>query len=182
MEIMLQTNERASAAPTLETERLILRGHRADDFEQYAAMWGDPDVVRHIGGRPFTPEEVWARLLRAVGHWPAMGFGYWIVRDKASGWFVGEAGLADFKRDISPSFGGAPEAGWALTPSAHGRGLATEAVRAALAWSDQNLKPERVVCMIEPEHQASIRVAAKCGFKEAARTTYKTSPVILFER
>jgi RimJ/RimL family protein N-acetyltransferase len=76
--------------PILETERLRLRGHRLDDFVQCAAMWADRNVTRHIGGKPLTEEESWTRLLRYVGHWALLGFGYWVAEEKASGNFVGE--------------------------------------------------------------------------------------------
>ena len=89
-------------APILETERLKLRGHRLDDFVHCAAMWADPIVTKHIGGRPFTEEESWTRLLRYVGHWALLGFGYWVVEEKITGSFIGEAGFADYKRDIDP--------------------------------------------------------------------------------
>ncbi len=168
--------------PELQTARLILNGHQADDVADLLVMWSDPEVVRYIGGRPFTAEEVWARLLRAAGHWPVMGFGYWVIRERSSGRFVGEAGLADFRRDITPSFDGAPEAGWALAPWAHGRGLATEAMTAVMDWSDRVLAPDRTVCMISPAHAASIRVATKCGFREQLRTAYRGEPTIIFER
>lgn len=171
-----------AGAPTLQTERLILSAHRAEDFADLTAMWSDPRVVRHVGARPFTAEEVWTRLLRSVGHWPLMGFGYWVVRDRASGRFVGEAGLADFKRDITPSLGAAPEAGWALAAWAHGRGLATEAMGAVLAWSDAELKPARTVCVISPGNAASIGVAGKCGYREQLRAIYRGEPAIVFER
>jgi RimJ/RimL family protein N-acetyltransferase len=52
-----QNAARLSAAPILETDRLRLRAHTAEDFAASAAMWGDPDVTRFIGGRPFTREE-----------------------------------------------------------------------------------------------------------------------------
>jgi len=52
------------SVPPLETARLRLRGHRVEDFAACAAMWADPVVTRYIGGRPFTAEEVWTRLLR----------------------------------------------------------------------------------------------------------------------
>ena len=42
----------AMEVPVIETERLLLRGHRLDDFEALAAMWADPAVVRFIGGKP----------------------------------------------------------------------------------------------------------------------------------
>src|SRR6266852_5354978 len=103
-----------TAVPAVDTERLTLRGHRLEDFGECAAMWADPEVTRHIGGRPFSAEEVWTKLLRYVGHWSLMGFGYWVIREKASGRFVGEVGFADFKRDIEPSLVSAPEIGWAL--------------------------------------------------------------------
>jgi RimJ/RimL family protein N-acetyltransferase len=167
--------------PQLETERLILRAHRIDDFAECAMMWGDPAVTRYIGGQPFTAEEVWSRLLRYVGHWHLLGFGYWIIHERASGLFVGEVGFADFHREISPQLD-APEIGWALATWAHGRGLATEAVRAALAWADAHLSTSRTVCLIDPDNTPSLRVAQKCGFREWQRTTYKGSPTVLYER
>ncbi len=171
-----------NTAPTLTTLRLSLRHHTLDDLADCVALWSHPDVVRHIGGRPFTSEEVWAKLLRYVGHWQLLGFGYWAVFETATGRFVGEVGLADFRREMEPSFGDAPEAGWVLAPWAHGLGFATEAVRAVLAWSDANLGSPRTVCMIDEGNAASIRVALKCGFKEWHRTLYKGTGVALFQR
>jgi len=168
--------------PIIETARLRLRGHRVEDFGDCAAMWGDPAVVRHIGGRPFTAEETWGKILRYAGLWSLLGFGYWAIEEKGSGRFVGEVGFADFKREIEPSFAGAPEIGWALASWAHGSGFATEAVGAAVAWGDEHLAVARTVCLIDPNNLASIRVAAKCGYREFARTTYKDHPTILFRR
>ncbi|QSQ25935.1 GNAT family N-acetyltransferase [Pyxidicoccus parkwayensis] len=172
----------ATVIPAVDTERLTLRGHRLEDFEECFALWSNPEVTRHIGGKPSTREECWARLLRYVGHWDVMGYGFWVVREKATGRFVGEVGLAEFRRDIQPSFDGAKEAGWALMPEMHGKGYATEAVRAALAWAEGRFGPERVVCIIDPENAASIKVASKCGFREFARGTYKGAPTHIFER
>lgn len=168
--------------PVLETERLILRAHRADDFADCLALWSDPHVTRFIGGRPSTQEEVWSRLLRYVGHWSLLGFGYWAIEDKATGRFIGETGFADFKRQIEPSLDGMPEAGWALSPSAHGKGYATEAVREILQWSDAHFGPIHTACIIAPENEASIRVAEKCGYREFQRTAYKDSPTIMYVR
>ncbi|HEX2208435.1 MAG TPA: GNAT family N-acetyltransferase [Longimicrobium sp.] len=167
--------------PALDTPRLTLRAHTLADFAECAALWGDPLVTRHIGGRPSTPEEVWTRLLRYAGMWTLLGFGYWVVRERETERLVGEVGLADFRREITPLID-APEAGWVLAPWAHGRGLATEAVRAALAWADAHLAAPRTVCLISPENAASIHVAGKCGYREFARTTYKGEDTIIFER
>jgi RimJ/RimL family protein N-acetyltransferase len=62
-----------------------------------------------------------------------LSYGYWAVEEKTSGRYVGELGFADFKRDIVPSIEGMPELGWALVPQFHGKGYATEALRAAVA-------------------------------------------------
>ncbi|MCY1078284.1 GNAT family N-acetyltransferase [Archangium lansingense] len=168
---------------TIDTERLIMRRPRLEDFEEALAMWGDPNVTRFISGKPSTREEMWSRLLRYVGHWELMGFGFWVVREKSTGRFVGEVGLADFRRDIDqPSFAGAKEAGWVVSPSVHGKGFATEAVSAALKWAEGKFGPERVVCMIAPENEASLNVARKVGFREFARGTYKGEPSMMLER
>ena len=145
-------------------------------------MWGDAAVTRYIGGRPFTREEVWARLLRYVGHWALLGYGFWAVEEKATGSFVGEVGFADFKREIEPTIGDTPEAGWVLDPRMHGKGYATEALRAALTWADGRFESGRTVCIIHPENAVSLRVAAKCGYREFCRTTYKGQPAVLFGR
>jgi RimJ/RimL family protein N-acetyltransferase len=168
--------------PILSTPRLTLRGHHVDDLADCAAMWADPRVTQHIGGRPFTREEVWSKVLRYVGHWALLGFGYWVVVEKASGRFAGEVGFADFHREMEPSLDGAPEAGWVLSPSSHGKGFATEALRAALGWLEASRSSKRSVCIIDPGNAASFRVADKCGFVEIARTTYKGGPTVLLER
>jgi RimJ/RimL family protein N-acetyltransferase len=168
--------------PEFETERLVLRGHRLADFADCSAMWGDPEVARFIGGRPFQPDEVWTKVLRYLGHWALLGFGFWVLEEKGSGKFVGEVGFADFKRDLQPSLEGTPEVGWVLAPWAQGRGLATEAVRGALGWGAKHLPSARTVCLISPENVASIRVAQKCGFREFRRTSYKGAATLLFER
>ena len=170
------------SAPPLYTARLSLRPHALSDYDACAAMWGDPVVTRYIGGRASTREEVWARLLRYAGHWALLGYGYWAIDETDTGRFVGEVGLADFHRDMEPSFAGAPEAGWVLCPWAHGKGFATEAVRAALAWAETELGVVRTVCMIDEGNTASVRVAEKCGYREWQRASYKGTPAMLFER
>lgn len=167
--------------PVLQTARLTLRGHTVDDFNDSFAMWSDPDVARYIGGRPSSGEEVWSRLLRYFGLWPALGYGYWVVTDQKSGRFVGEVGLANFRREISPPID-SPETGWALAPRTFGNGFATEALAAALSWSDVNLSTPRTLCMISDGNLASVRVAEKVGYGVMARTEYKDTSTTLYER
>lgn len=167
--------------PTLETARLTLRGHRPEDLDELLALWGDPQVTRFIGGKTFGREEVWARLLRYLGHWAAAGYGFWQVRERKTGRFVGEVGAADFKRDLPVSFDGAPEAGWVLAPWSHGQGYASEAVAAVHGWLGAAGYP-RTVCIIDPTNVASRRVAEKAGYQELARTLYKGEDILVFER
>jgi RimJ/RimL family protein N-acetyltransferase len=168
--------------PVLETDRLVLRGHRVGDFDDCLALWTNPEVTRFIGGKPSTQEEVWSRLVRYVGHWALLGFGYWVATEKESGRFMGEIGFADFRRVIEPSLDGVPEIGWVIAPHGHGKGYATEAARAVVAWGDGHFGPVRTACIIAPENGPSIRVAEKCGYREFQRTTYKGNPTIMFVR
>ncbi len=168
--------------PTLETSRLILRGHTREDFPAYAAMWADPVVTRFLGGAPHSEEDAWARYMRIAGHWAFLGFGFWCIVEKSSGLRIGEAGILDVKRAIEPSFHGTPEIGWALLPSAHGKGYATEAVRAILAWA-RNASGASGWCASSIRRTARrCAWAARCGFREYARTTYKGDPTIILER
>jgi RimJ/RimL family protein N-acetyltransferase len=171
-----------SAAPRLETERLILRANLPDDLTPFMAMWAEPDFHRHLGGQPITEEEAWTKLLRNAGLWPILGFGYWAVEEQATGRFIGHVGFADFQRAIEPSLKGIPEIGWVLAPAVHGRGYATEAVRAVLAWGDAQFSSRRTVCIIDPANTASLRVAEKCGYHYVAETRYKEHPILLLER
>lgn len=170
------------AIPRLETDRLLLRGHRRDDHAESAAMWADPQVVRHISGTPFSPEESWSRLLRYAGHWALQGFGYWVVEARDDGRFIGEVGLSDFKRDIRPPLDGRPEAGWVLKTAEHGHGFATEAVTRILAWADERLASPETVCIVDPEHAASIAVARKVGFRDEAMGSYEGQPTLIMSR
>ncbi len=168
--------------PVLETARTVMRPHRLADFEALAAMWAEPDVVRFITGKPSSREESWSRLNRYVGHWNLMGYGFWVVEEKATGQYLGEVGFADFKRDIQPTLDGMPEAGWVLATAAHGRGIATETVAAALSWGDAHFEQDNTVCIIAPAHTASIRVAEKHGFREYGSTVYRGNPTLLLKR
>lgn len=143
-------------------------------------MWSDPEVVRGIGGVPFGDEDVWARLLKYIGHWEVLGYGMWIVRDKA-GAFVGEVGLFDLHRAIVPAIS-VPEVGWVLARAAHGKGYATEAVHRILVWAEQHVGPKQFSCIIDVDNRASHRVAEKCGFVREAELTYKATPVIVYRR
>ena len=168
--------------PVLETERLVMRGHQREDHAESAAMWADPIVLRHIGGTLRSPDESWWRLLGYVGQWSLFGYGFWVVREKASGRFVGEVGLGEFKRDVVPAPPESPEIGWVLASWSHGAGFATESVEAALDWADRELAADRTHCLIQSANHASLRVAEKCGYRVITPATYKDQPQLLLDR
>jgi RimJ/RimL family protein N-acetyltransferase len=168
--------------PDLESARLVLKPHILADFDDSFAMWRDPRTVAFIGGTPSTPDRAWQRVLTYAGLWSLIGFGYWSVRERETGAFVGEVGFADFHRGTDPSFNGEPEMGWAIAPDHYGKGYATEAVMAALGWADAALQHPRTVCMIDPVNAASVAVARKCGFSEWTTTTFGEKSLQLYQR
>ena len=172
----------SAEVPVLETPRLRLRGYRLDDFPASRTMLADPGVTRFLGGRPLSEEEAWYKFVRNAGFWPLLGFGFWVLEERSTGAFVGEAGLGCFSRQTSPPVENLREAGWVLASSAHGKGYATEAVQAALAWSDARFSDPRTLCVIHPDNHASIRVAQKCAFREWFRASYKGEPALLLLR
>jgi RimJ/RimL family protein N-acetyltransferase len=168
-------------APTLQTDRLTLRAHRAGDYDALKALWGDADVVRHIGGQPQDAQTVWFRLFRYAGMWSLLGFGMWAVEDRATGACLGDAGLMDAQRGMA-ELAGVIEAGWAFIPASWGRGIASEAMAAVLAWADAHRPGEAVRCIIEPGNGASIRVAERLGFRPFAEAAFGGAPIRVMER
>ena len=115
-------------------QRLILRGHRPGGFRRPAALWADPAVTRHIVGKPSTRKNPARFICYVSGHWALKDMVSWAIEFPPA---IGSPGFADFKRQMEPSLGDAPEIGWVLAGAAHGKGAATEAVQAIVAWGDQ---------------------------------------------
>lgn len=169
-------------APVLQTERLTLRPFRAADADAQAAMMGDAEVMRHLGGHPLAREDSWRKLLGGHACWSLFGFGYWAVERRDGGPMIGQIGFADFQRDMAPSVMGIPEMGWLFAREAAGQGYATEAAAAGLAWIDAALGPPETVAIIDHENTASIRVAEKSGFSEREPAVYRGESILLFRR
>ena len=170
--------------PILSTPRLVLRAHTLADFAAYAAERADPVVMRYMGkGDLLTEEESWTRFVGIPGHWDLLGYGNWAVEEKATARRVGIIGFTDKKRPPEHPASGAPEMGWSLAAAAHGKGYATEAVQAALAWGRDFFRPgARIVCVISTDNAASIRVAQKCGFQQFATASRYGLGRLVFER
>lgn len=171
-----------NSQPTLETPRLIMRPPRIGDFDDIAALWADRAVVHYIYGEPQGAEASWSRLLRHIGHWQALGFGFWIIEAKADGRFIGEAGFVDYRRAIVPAVGDLPEAGWVLKATAHGQGFATEAVEHMTNWADDVLPAAATFGIFNPANAASVMVATKVGYVDAGMAAYNNKSVWIMKR
>lgn len=168
-------------APTLQTARLELSAPQASDFDEFAATWADKDVVKYIGGETRDRQDSWLKLMRNAGSWPLLGIGTWAVRERETGDFVGDTGFSNYERGMDPDISSWPEAGWVFAKRHWGKGYATEALAATHDWLDTH-RSGRSVCIIEPDHGASIRVAQKVGYRDFASSDYKGTPVLIFER
>jgi RimJ/RimL family protein N-acetyltransferase len=141
--------------PTLTTDRLVLRGLRASDWDDYAAMNADPEVRRWLSGTLLSREEAWEQMATFLGQWALRGYGVFAV--EADGRFAGRVGLLHFADWPEP------ELSWTLASRFWGRGLATEATTAARQWAFATLRPDRLVSYIRSENVRSRRVAEKLG-------------------
>jgi RimJ/RimL family protein N-acetyltransferase len=171
----------AQQAPTLTTERLILRAASLDDWEAYAAAWADPRLTTFIGGQPRTRNESWGKFSAAAGLWALLGYGYWSIIDRVTGTFLGTGGLAQFERGLA-ELSGYPEAGWAFIPDAWGKGIATEAMAAVLAWADSARPEAEIRCIIDPANLASASVAAKLGFERIGEVDFPPGTTVVYRR
>lgn len=143
----------------LRTERLLLRGWRADDRAAFAAMNADPEVMAHLQG-PASPEASDAFVDRIEAHWNTHGWGLWALEIPSVTPFIGYVGLwpADY-------LGGPPtvEVGWRLARRFWGRGYATEAARAALRFGFAEVGLDEIVSFTVPQNERSRRVMERIG-------------------
>ena len=169
-----------SKLPCLETERLRLRPFTLSDVAAHRRLYADPEVTRHLAGGPYLGADARLRSERAVrrfvDHWRSRGFGVWAVLDRTTEAFVGQCGLNTIDGT------GEVEALWALDRPVWGRGLATEAARAALAWGLEVAGLSAVIAIAAPANVASQRVMEKIGMRYTGRAQYFGLDVVRYER
>jgi RimJ/RimL family protein N-acetyltransferase len=164
-----------SDIPVLETQRLRLRRPELRDFDAYAALCADPDVMRYIGdGQPQSRRRAWQAFTAMLGHWALRGYGHFAVEHRASGAFLGRVGL--YEPDPWPG----TELAWALARAHWGRGIAPEAAAAVRDWVFSALRLPRLVSVIIPDNRPSIRVAEKIGERFDHDETIDGVPVRIY--
>lgn len=119
-------------------------------------MWGSLQP-----GMPFDPDQVEREFLHHLTHWTEHGFGLWALEEKADGQVIGWVGPSH--PVFVPKLADEVELGWTLRREFWGRGLATEAARAALPAIFTHLAPPHVISIIHPANHRSAAVANRLG-------------------
>lgn len=141
----------------LETERLVLRMFKNEDWADLHAYYSDEGCTRFTAGRVLTEAESWREMAIRVGHWLLRGYGPYAVEEKASGGVVGFVGL------WYPMEWPEPEVTWHLSRRHFGKGFAQEAARAVLDMAHECVPEISLISLIHPENHASIKLANRLG-------------------
>lgn len=142
--------------PTVETERLLLRGWREEDAGVLAEIYSDEESSRYIGGK-MEAWQAWRMLCTFIGHWQFRGFGLFSVEERETGKCLGWAG--PWRPDGWPD----NEIGYSFIRSSWGKGYATEAASAGLLYAYENLGWKTAMSCIDPANTASQAVAKRLG-------------------
>jgi len=142
--------------PTIETERLILRGWREDDVEAVRDLTMDEEATRFIGGVA-KDWQAFRTLCTFIGHWQLRGFGFFAVEEKSSAECIGWAGM--WKPDGWPE----NEIGYSFRRKFWGKGYASEAAAASLKFAYETLGWTTAISCIDPANQGSQGVAKRLG-------------------
>jgi RimJ/RimL family protein N-acetyltransferase len=149
----------------LETERLILRDWREEDWEPFFRHTNTPSVMRWLGG--VLDDEARSRMCERLESYKRQhGHNFWIVERKQSGGHLsGELlGFCGLKRANQK---GAPigdfEIGWRLREDAWGRGYAREAAEASMAAGFEVFGAPHIIALTVEGNKASWGLMRRLG-------------------
>jgi len=145
-----------TSAPTLQTERLVLRGPDRSDLAAFTAFMTGSARLR-AQGETVDPEKAWFGFLTGVGHWQWHGFGFFTLTLRGDTAPLGRVGL--LKHSNWPQV----ELAWHLFDAAEGNGYATEAAVSVRAWAHRCHGLTQLVSYIHHENQRSQAVAKRLG-------------------
>jgi RimJ/RimL family protein N-acetyltransferase len=172
----------------IETERLLLRPPRLEDAPELAVAYGDPEAVRYLGdARTATLAEVEESIAFWRGRWEVNGLGLCAIERREDGRVLGRAGFLVWDTAIwEPStFAEAGERaqveiGWMLAREHWGHGYATEAARALRDWAIAERGLTRLISLIRPGNDASIRVAERIGERHEGEVVMGGLPALVY--
>ena len=144
----------------LETERLILRRLLPEDLDDLFALYRDPEIRRYFPEGTLTYEETQEELEWFLnGHPEHPELGLWATIHKETNQFIGRCGLLPWTIDGQYDV----EVAYLLSKAYWRQGLGTEVARAILNYGFEQLHLSRLICLIDPDNQASIKVAQNMG-------------------
>lgn len=146
----------------IETERLVLRPWRDEDLEPFAALCGDPEVMRYFL-KPLSLEETATLIARAREKEAADGFCFRPVERKADGVFIGMLGLSRPQFPAPVPFAPCVEIGWRFARSVWGQGYATEAAHGWLRFGFETLELDEIVAFTAVPNVPSQKVMQRLG-------------------
>jgi len=159
----------------ISTERLLLRPFVMADFEEYAGLLGDPEVMRFIGdGRTLSRDQAWLNLAQLLGHWGLTGFGLYAVALKATGEFVGRVGL------YAPQGWPGLELGWCIRRQFWGRGIAMEAAQHVKAVAYRCFPEDSLLSLIHADNCRSRRLAEWLGGTQSSTLCMANQQVLVY--
>ena len=145
----------------LETERLVLRLHTADDLDDLVAFHSDPEIVRYIPWPVRDRAATHAALTTKLTQFQA-GPDQWLslaVVYRADGRVIGEALLHRLESDKDGA-----EIGYVISREYQGKGLASEAVAALVDEARSSLGVKRFIAKVDPANDASLALLERAGF------------------
>lgn len=143
--------------PRLETERLLLREWRIEDFEPLAQFYSDLDVMRWLTGETLTRSETWRGMAAIIGQWYLRGYGIWAVERKSDRAFIGRIGLNN------PEGWPGVEIAWTLGKPYWRAGYASEAARTVMNYGFMTQPVDRLISIIHVDNKPSQAVAQRIG-------------------
>lgn len=144
----------------IETERLILRELREEDFEALFSVLADSDIMRHY---PYTFDEKRVRnwIAKNRARYGVWGFGLWAVVWRETGEMIGDCGLT--VQEIDGAF--CPEIGYHIAARFQRRGIASEAARAVRDWAFEKTPFQELFSYMKADNLPSRAVARKNGMR-----------------
>ena len=163
----------------LETPRLMLRRLVPSDLDSLFALYSDAEVRRYFPEGTLTYEETREELEWFLnGHPQHPELGLWATIHKGNQQMIGRCGLLPWTIDGRPEV----EVAYMLARAYWGQGLGTEAARAILDYGFECLGLSRLICLIDSENHASIKVARNIGMTFEREGRDDKGPFLLYSR
>lgn len=161
----------------LETKRLILRRMVLEDLDDLFALYRDPEVRRYFPEGTLTQDETKEEIEWFLnGHPDNPQLGLWATIHKETNRFIGRCGLLPWFIDQNHEV----EVAYLLSKADWGQGLGTEAAQGIVQYAFENLQLSRLICLVDRENQASIRVALKIGMAFEKEGEDEKGPYLLY--